>query len=58
MSEWISADDRLPPFDQEVLCREHGRTFVGEVGTTGVWWDDESSYHGVTHWMPLPDLPK
>ena len=63
MSEWISVDDRLP---------EHGEViaFSTQYGDYLIGWLTESEYedvvcHGdgcemyhVTHWMPLPEIPK
>jgi hypothetical protein len=63
--EWISVKERLPPFNQSVLChcRIYGR-YIGSydrILDTG-WgnWSD-GKILGVlppTHWMPLPKPPK
>lgn len=63
--KWISVQDRLPEDDQDVLICVNGDTI-----DTGYCW--YSPYHAdvrgwtayaamrnnVTHWMPLPELPK
>ena len=65
--EWISINNKLPEQNQEVLtCR--GRcignlinvyTYMGDNQ-----WEDNYGYwnsaegEGITHWMPLPKLPK
>lgn len=62
-TDWISVKDRLPGSDEEVLvCLRHGSYELGRY-TNGSW---ESLYLSdfdiggidVTHWMPLPGLPK
>ena len=60
MPKWVSVKERLPENGGVYLCclNNEFRTicyFYGEQ------WDDlESAYvtHLVTHWMPLPNLPK
>ena len=67
MGEWISVDDRLPDDSQDILLVVNGARvisgyYAGYNGAHYVWkasrngfvfWDDE-----ITHWMPLPELPK
>lgn len=70
MSNWISVNDRLPIFDQEVLltdgkCRTVG-IYLGEsINHADVFFPEGfysegagSYYSDITHWMPLPKLPK
>lgn len=64
MNDWISVEDRLPENNERVLafCADN---CVQDV----VWsWSDNCWYGRtfaltykeglVTHWMPLPELPK
>lgn len=64
MSEWISTKDRLPEEDREVLI---AYWFIPPYGDPG--WVIETGRHrsgrwvqlqgeNVTHWTPLPELPK
>jgi len=66
-SQWISVDDRLPNINTKVLAyaefglddektaqqceliKQHGETF---------WKAGNKSVNNLTHWMPLPALPK
>lgn len=74
MSKWIKVEDRLPEIGQEVLMRvKVCNRFVVIEGSRRYekdeWvdcfcsrknfkaWDGELCYP-VTHWMPLPELPK
>ncbi|HXT83635.1 MAG TPA: DUF551 domain-containing protein [Verrucomicrobiae bacterium] len=63
MTEWISVNDKLPPFQTDVLVVEDEHICIA------IYWDNSNideknnwSYHGgeviPTHWMPLPELPK
>ena len=65
VQEWISVDDRLPEFCVSVLarCFYHGkwRTLVCHTSKehAGEWYTDEvCQWVKVTHWIPLPELPK
>ena len=64
VQEWISVDDRLPQDDSDVLAYlsigEEGRIYPANYAK-GVWFDcifDMPVTESVTHWMPLPELPK
>lgn len=69
-SEWISVNDALPQYNQRVLVvctnpqnfmQEHvsictfcGTNHLGIPRARPLW----SGWKTVTHWMPLPELPK
>lgn len=58
--KWISVKERLPENGGVYLCclNSEFRTICYFDG--GQWDDSENAYvtHLVTHWMPLPNLPK
>lgn len=67
VDEWISVNDKLPPAAETVLFT--GTNLVGERfrAQTGYYnlevWVAENigivnATFTVTHWMPLPELPK
>ena len=65
VQEWISVDDRLPECCVSVLarCFYHGnwRTLACHTSKEHAeeWYTDEvCQWVKVTHWMPLPELPK
>jgi len=52
--EWISVEDELPEDHNAYLCT--GEDIEMEI----VWFDPEDGWrdeYGITHWMPLPELP-
>lgn len=68
--KWISVDERMPEYGQEVLIYhilgDRGRCpraydvawWHGEKGWTFPWCSREpQAPQWVTHWMPLPDSP-
>lgn len=63
--KWISVEDRLPEYDQAVLCykSDRGVRFGKVLAATyadGVqaFMDCERKYaFGATHWTPLPEPP-
>lgn len=64
VQEWVSVDDRLPQDDSDVLAYlsigEESRICPANYAK-GVWFDcifDMPVTESVTHWMPLPKLPK
>lgn len=58
-SEWISVKDRLPEDDKQVIgWMPDQYKFMTYEDDTGVWYDEEYINWEVTHWMPLPELPK
>lgn len=58
---WISVDERLPPLGlKNIVCCQ---TKTGHRSINLAWFDGQSwhgtgSMAGVTHWMPLPELPE
>ena len=65
VQEWISVDDRLPEVGGYVVCIAKRNPFsrfmpmVARIGKHG-WVDPmtEQYISEVTHWMPMPPLPK
>jgi len=63
--EWISVDDRLPTFNQDVLVynEKHDEFDIASVSNgfeeNQVIWIEPREYCmiRVTHWMPLPEKP-
>lgn len=67
--DWISVEDRLPN-DDKVFSNQEFIVFIkGAANPTTLyfnselkeWWSDESGeyiFYRVTHWQPLPKLPK
>lgn len=60
--EWINVEEKLPRDGENVLtyCAPYVRTaevlyFESNRGVN--WLDGGTVFHGVTHWMPLPDAP-
>lgn len=63
MNEWISVKDRLPNHGDRVKFKWVRSTFVGEFieCKDGFLFQDEKEKKlitNVTHWMPLPGVPK
>lgn len=63
MMDWISVEDRLPEYAEDVLVYFSGGGIVPpRVAKTCRLYNMgfllESVYGPVTHWMPLPDPPK
>ena len=58
-NEWVRVEERLPEEKQRVIVRcERVGTSVGWI-LWGRWMTDIGPHAGdVTHWMPLPSLPK
>ena len=57
VQEWISVDDRLP--DKPMRCLVYTKR-GGYCGYDITYYNQGfySEYSKVTHWMPLPELPK
>ncbi|MDO4929612.1 MAG: DUF551 domain-containing protein [Bacteroidales bacterium] len=64
-SPWISVEDRLPDYDEQVIVHdaEYEEYFTHRsnnpfVQTDKDGWCSFSSRGKITHWMPVPPLPK
>lgn len=60
VQEWISVADKIPLDQEEVLVLTQSKNGVRNVDK-GYWAIDHFIHRGrseVTHWMPLPHLPK
>ena len=69
VQEWISVDDRLPEEGEYVLCVLKGFHYGGKIQVCKFVPADKfkdkpyfehfrNGFPSVTHWMPLPSLPK
>lgn len=64
--KWISVNDRLPERDETCLCCYHfsegGPRYIQTLtyfATDPVpHWQHEGTGLKVTHWIPIPELPK
>jgi hypothetical protein len=60
-SDWIAVEDRLPVNFESVLLVNHdeGDYVLQGYCHDGDWYSDYgvSELIGVSHWMPLPELP-
>ncbi len=58
--EWISVKDRLPEYDAFVIGCDAAETMdIGQVNyISGEFFDLDGEPAPVTHWMPLPELPR
>lgn len=61
MSEWISVEDRLPTVANEYIVT-NGSAVSTLEWNDGKWWSvvlgQNVPLKNITHWMPLPELPK
>lgn len=56
MYEWISVKDRLPDKIGKVLVIDNGKIDINSwAGKYEGWYYANKN---ITHWMPLPELPK
>jgi len=64
--EWISTQSALPPLKTRVLIAETRASkrsiriarYLGTTDNGNHYWSAQSPYDKVTHWQPLPQLPK
>ena len=54
---WIPVEERLPERGQEVIAFSGGY-LEPKVFAYHFWSEKFSSWQGITHWMPLPEMPK
>lgn len=57
-TRWIPVMERLPEDDDSYLVWNGNHIFVAIYWGGGEWMFDSYATHEVTHWMPLPELPK
>lgn len=63
VQRWIPVTERLPESDADtkylVTCKtKSGRQNINMAWFDGALWHGMGSMSGVTHWMPLPPLPR
>lgn len=71
MSEWISTEDDLPAIGKRILfvCKDLEKVLMGHHISNGLMQfspvingmasrDNSPIIIDMTHWMPLPELPK
>jgi hypothetical protein len=67
LTRWISVKDRLPPYigKKILVVNGHGNikmmAFWNKVGNNWTWLDCDGHFNNtndITHWMPLPEVPK
>ena len=57
--EWISIKDKLPEWQEVVLCYIDGEGVdILQFVSDGFIHYEEGDTEGVTHWMQLPKSPK
>jgi len=63
--EWIKCSDRLPSRGKMVLGTQGNYIFFcmydpfSALGKDGLWvTEDHIEFDNITHWMPLPELPR
>lgn len=55
--KWIPVEERLPQRGQEVIVCS-GDYLEPKVFAYRFWSEKFSSWKGITHWMPMPEMPK
>lgn len=61
--QWINVKDKLPDIGQRVLVYQKdgvqgGNEIDIEYRQCEDFWSDQGIISGITHWMPLPEIPK
>ena len=56
---WRSVKDRLPEEDTEVLAYDGRNIWLAWLSGDNTWGSDICNLgNDITHWMPMPELPK
>lgn len=66
---WISIEDKKPEDGETVICTQMGcptypqedyknRIYISDYSGSGVFWSGMQEIGIVTHWMPIPEMPK
>jgi hypothetical protein len=69
MNDWISINDKLPEFknscfSEDVLITDGSDIYIGSLCDNSAieepnsWMAHDHGVDKITHWMPLPELPK
>ena len=61
-NEWLPiTEDILPSLKEPILVTDGSRMYVAHERSSHVWYYSECCgccTEGITHYMPLPELPK
>lgn len=66
---WVSVKERLPEDEQKILYTDGEEVYSGKydansrrsfdlIGAGGWEWEEMYEPEEITHWMPVPELPK
>ena len=65
MTKWISVRDSLPEDGKRILCISSSNIIYTKMYEEGIFYDGttycycpDGKIANVTHWMPLPEVPK
>jgi hypothetical protein len=56
-TRWIPVTEKLPDDDIECLVCDDCGIYMA-IMDEGDWWMDGHKLDGITHWMPLPEMPE
>lgn len=59
--KWISVEDQLPPFEQNVIAiKKNGSALIAKRQKYDYWGKEVDTWNhvNITHWTPLPSPPK
>lgn len=58
IQEWVSVDERLPEEEGKyIVCTAKNTVYCAKYHAKGKFFGTDMHTH-ITHWMPLPALPK